>query len=346
MGRYPADLDTAHRLHAARLAAGYKSIRALSRAKGWSEAAFRAHETANRKIEPATAEIYAAGLDVTTEWLLRGRGKGPPIDPVRRARFAVRQFAEPEPHEVPPQARRLRLARRLAGYGSVYDAAAALGLTRSTLSAHEVGQNALSAKTAALYAGAFGCAARWLLDGQLPSGYPPRVEDRLGDLLDLYDGAETDVRPEFERLDFLAPTAPVRDRPAGRSGGEPQPAVGDLVPELSEASLLRLVATSDRANTAREGTLRRWFLPPGEIMASFHTAPALAAIMTVGRSFAVAEAGDRLILDLGSTSPVNGNAYLIIGPDGRLDAVTWGNGGPAEVTVIARVAGVIRALRA
>jgi hypothetical protein len=40
--------------------------------------------------------------------------------------------------------RRLRLARRLTGHLSTTDAAVTTGLKRTTLSAHETGQNAIS----------------------------------------------------------------------------------------------------------------------------------------------------------------------------------------------------------
>src|SRR5271154_1300047 len=82
--------------------------------------------------------------------------------------------------------RRLRLARRLAGFGSTTAAAKATGLMRTTLSAHETGQNLVSDKMARLYGEAFGVSAQWLTTGRLPSGYAPGIERQLASIIDTY----------------------------------------------------------------------------------------------------------------------------------------------------------------
>jgi hypothetical protein len=56
---YKGETARANRLHAARKAAGFKSVRAAAIKFGWQEAAFRSHETATRHFDDATARMYA-----------------------------------------------------------------------------------------------------------------------------------------------------------------------------------------------------------------------------------------------------------------------------------------------
>jgi hypothetical protein len=94
-----------------------------------------------------------------------GIGEGSAVDPVRAARFRARIANEGDTaaKSAKDAGKRLRLARRMAGYGSVAAAAETLKLNRSTLSAHEVGQNTMSAQVGRLYAAAFNCSAEWLM---------------------------------------------------------------------------------------------------------------------------------------------------------------------------------------
>lgn len=193
-GPYEDDPAKANRLHAARRAAGFASGRLAANMYGWNVATLRAHETATGFIGDEMIAVYAAAFRVDPRWLKEGIGQGPPLDPVREARFRARLEIHGDAVAVLKEGgRRLRLARRMAGYSSVLAAAEALPVVRSTLSAHETGQNALSPETADFYAKAFGCSARWLADGTLPSGLSASAEGNLKTLLDLHDQPESVV---------------------------------------------------------------------------------------------------------------------------------------------------------
>lgn len=64
------------------------------------------------------------------------------------------------------QSQRLKQARLAAGYSSASDAARALGVSVSTYSAHENGQNGLKLKYAEKYALKFKVSQAWLLTGE------------------------------------------------------------------------------------------------------------------------------------------------------------------------------------
>jgi transcriptional regulator with XRE-family HTH domain len=83
------------------------------------------------------------------------------------------------------RASRLREARTAAGFSSASAAAAKHGWTTSTYIAHENGQNHFDADRAAVYAGAFGVDAAWLLLVETRQEPDVRVLSRmtLGDLI-------------------------------------------------------------------------------------------------------------------------------------------------------------------
>ncbi|WP_354115537.1 hypothetical protein [Bradyrhizobium sp. LA7.1] len=312
-GPYAADPRKANRLHAARRAAGFKSAKAATLAHGWSEATYRAHETATGYIDRSWEQVYATAFRVNLEWLRAGQGEGPPVDPVREARFRARVVSEggqakKAAHEA---GQRLRLARRVAGFYSVAAAAEALKLKRSTLSAHEVGQNVISTDAARLYGAAFGCSADWLLTGKRPSGLPAPAEARLDALLSLHSHLERSVKEVFLELRQEFRETPLDEPlpyPRTRSKRE---ALLETIPEMSPVELFKAKAKG-RAPRGLPG--REFGFPPGFLGESLGCAAASAAMVTTppdshGR-------GARILIDRSAAQNAVDH-FLLVRADGR-----------------------------
>jgi DNA-binding XRE family transcriptional regulator len=150
---------------------------------------------ANLYFDGATARLYVKAFGLSATWLFRGEGRGLPTDPAREARFAIRTASARDPTDGP--AGRLRAARRLSGYRSRTEAADAIGIGRTTLSAHETGPNEFPHDTAVLSGRAFGVEADWLLTGRLPSGLPAEAEGSLKALLAMHRKPDGRAVSEF-----------------------------------------------------------------------------------------------------------------------------------------------------
>jgi len=75
---YGDDMNTpAERLKSAREAAGFENPRQAALALGHKYETYYQHETGQRGITAAKAEIYARRFRVTSEWILYGKGDGP-----------------------------------------------------------------------------------------------------------------------------------------------------------------------------------------------------------------------------------------------------------------------------
>lgn len=316
-GPYAADPGRANRLHAARKAANFKSARAAALNFGWAEATYRAHETATGYFDDKIARSYAAAFKVNSDWLINGAGKGPATDPVREARFKARIKAAPDrPKDGPPlPARRLRLIRRLAGFTSVAEAAIRLDLTRSTLSAHEVGQNEITPEIARLYAAALHCNADWLLTGALPSGLPAIVEGQIDALLALHSDREANVQSVFNALRTAAP-----DRPAPepirypRSRGERSSESQDVVREYTSLALFEaLKSGADQLPPFSSG--REFSFPAGFLSEVLHCGPATAVIVAPS---ADGHPGGRALVDTAFRVPNPSEDYILVRADGQI----------------------------
>jgi hypothetical protein len=168
---------------------------------------------------------------------------------VRAARFEMRRAAKKERAASDPVAsanRRLRLARRLAGHLSTTNASEATGLKRTTLSAHETGQNAISEKMAQLYGEAFGADGRWLRTGDLPSGYPSEIERRLPALVETYGQSDGNARADLESLFPLVKKDGLRLAEFERIAVEYMGAIGDSFRPVG-----RVFESTDPAPTTR-----------------------------------------------------------------------------------------------
>ncbi|MFQ3456461.1 hypothetical protein PMN64_24575 [Bradyrhizobium sp. UFLA01-814] len=199
---------------------------------------------------------------------------------MREARFKARVEREGSQarQNIKEAGRRLRVARRVAGYASAKTAAEVLKLKRSTLSAQEVAQNTLSTEAARLYAIAFGCSADWLLTGTGPSGLPAEADAKLEALLGLHSRLESHVEHIFAGFRQIPPGAPsaelaIPEYPRTRPKREVS---FETVPEISAVELFKAKARG-RSPTALAG--REFGFPVGLLSASFGCAPATSAMV-------------------------------------------------------------------
>lgn len=308
--RYSGEADQSARLKAARITAGFKTAREAAQRFGWSEPRYRSHEGAVRRIGHDTLREYANAFGVSEPWLKEGlvnqsepyRDRDIHVDPAReqelvlRVKFQRRAAQEPEID----RGRRLRLARRLAGFPSAASAAAAAGVHRSTINSHEravVGFEDLAARA---YATAFGCEPAWLTSGSMPSGYPSHIEGMLGQLLEYHD--LTDV----EAASHLPPYQPPSRSSGPRPVWEPQSislASGRTLPEYEVGGLVRLLTEPDRLG--RPAVLQGWSIPTpflgGVLRADLESCVMVVIPKVVSTGTLSVAPGDRLIVDTSVT---------------------------------------------
>lgn len=312
---YFGDPGVANRLYAARVAAGFRSGRAAALKFGLSDSLLRAHETATRGIEDDDLiRQYARVFGVSEDWLRAGRGDGVPVDPKRLARIqdrnAERRREAPLLGTVPAAAKRLRVARRLAGYRTLTAAAKRFKWSRTTASSHEAGQNSISPDWARTYGSAYGANADWLLAGTLPSGYPAEIEPHLNALAELHAEPESIARDHFPAVSIPPGTVPkppkFKRKPAKKLRLRP----AEDVPEITAAEL---IAATERANQ------HRFSFPPGYLSDVLRADPDKTIVVPSTNRFADIEIGDRLVVDTAQTNPNLKGAYLCVRRDGTMD---------------------------
>lgn len=88
--------------------------------------------------------------------------------------------------------RRLKLARKEAGFSSATDAASALAINYQTYAAHENGNRGIGKETLKLYAKRFHVTLDWLLTGKREPTYSVPL---MG-----YIGAGAEIMPDFEQV--------------------------------------------------------------------------------------------------------------------------------------------------
>jgi len=343
---YIGNPERANRLHAARRHAGFKSGRQAALHFGWSSATYCAHETATRYLPDDTARVYAKAFGVREDWLVRGRGEGPPVDPVRAARFDMRRAAKKERAKTDPAVsahRRLRLARRLAGHLSTTDAAAATDLKRTTLSAHETGQNAISEKMAQLYGEAFGVDGRWLKTGALPSGYPTEIENRLPALLETYGQSDGIARADLESLIPLAKKdGPHRVERPKRVVNSREPK-SDVLAEYSGPDVFRAM---EAGSFAKANEVYVWSFPKGYVAEVLGAHLPATVVVAAGFDSGPVRPGDRFIVDTAARIPAAGRSYVLVDRNGSFALLTakpdsGEEPGSPRWTIVGRVCGKI-----
>jgi hypothetical protein len=313
------------RLQTARRAAGYRSAREACVSHGWSEPRSRAHEAGTRLPSPDSLAAYAAAFQVSQDWLAYKQGEGPEIDPRHLAQLTARTNLEEriEPTGPPEIARRLRLARRLAGYRSASAAATAHGWNRSSYHAHETGQHGLSWEAGQSYAEAYGVRPGWLLKGGLPTGWPSTIEARLPDLLALYDTPEAlalqklpqgHEHPRIPKPSLFGTSQGTLRRKAAA----PDSLIASAGPEGSaligeyELDALRVMGPKERS--VRRPPSRQFAFPRSYVRDVLGADPdhTIMAVATHDEPRLGLRRGDRLIIDTASRAVSTGDLFVAV----------------------------------
>jgi hypothetical protein len=306
--RYFGNVEKAARLFAARQAAGFDTARKAAQRFGWKETRYRAHESAARDIADADTLKYCFAFGISQKWLDTGEYDSGSPNPMHeraledhwkeRARRLYAIWRREDPKGVPENssARRLRIARRLAGYGSVTKAARALGFVHSSLSTVERGVHALTERSAQTYAAAFGCELDWLLEGKLPSGYPPHVEKLLPSLLHDYSLPESEAAERLP-LDFISKQKPgfSASRPRRSQPASDPNSPYERVPQYDVLALSR--SFESLPDLSRESPTLHWPVPAGYLRTIFDADPKHTIVVPAPPDLEGFVPGDRLFVD-------------------------------------------------
>ncbi|WP_146159847.1 hypothetical protein [Bradyrhizobium sp. MOS002] len=321
--RYSGDAGQAARLLAARTAAGFATAVDAAQRFGWSVARLRSHEGAARGMNETVLRHYAQAFSVSEEWLRDGTvGAFPPfrdkfieVDPLRVQELELRLEAQRQPAETEDidRGRRLRFARRLAGFRSAAAGGAAAKLHRSTVNAHERGVDGFDLVSARKYAKAFGCEPVWLIEGSLPSGYPAEIEKLIGQYLNYHNLDEDDAAA---RLPSYQPP-PLTSTDVSQPELSTQSMVGGVeIPEFEIAGLAKLL--TDSGTATRPTLLPGWSMPHAFLEGILRAVPKGCVMVVVpnraqtnGFSLSL---GDRLIVDT-SVQEVFSAVYAAIAGD-------------------------------
>lgn len=312
--RYSGDLRRANRLYSARKAAGFKSVREVALRLGFSEAKLRSQEAATRGLGEDDARAYAKAFSVDFDWLFSGLGRGPKIDANRGARFKLRATQAEKDAAAPAAKRgeRLRLARRIAGFNSVTSAARKFRWNRSTLSAHEVGQNDVSPDAARVYGQAFRVNPDWLLNALLPSGYPAEIEQQLGALLELHRLPESNARTMLPLYGPGLVEAPLSTNVLPSKARSVHPLPGDTIGEYDSVFLYKHLLSGRNIGQLRPE--RTWTTPKNYLRDVLGCGPNSATILAMSRNdtHRGLRKGDRLIIDCAIREPTHGSDFAFI----------------------------------
>ena len=322
--RYFGDIERAARLYAAREGRGFRTTSEAAHRYGWPEARYRAHESAIRRIGEEDASAYCKAFGISREWLDKGPSYPSETDWERRLEplwkeRADRLRAAYRPDDIlsvaiDAPARRVRIARRLAGYRNATEAARAMGIVHTTLSAVERGVHGLTDRSAHIFASHFGCEPRWLLEGSKPTGYSPEIDDRIPSLLVDYDLPERAAR---ERLPTTAASRPKRRSailPSKPSTQRGKNATGyDQIPQYEAASLAH--CGSDLSNLDSTSPTLFWPVPAGYLRSILRANARYTIVVAIGNPIGgLFSAGDRLFVDTSQRLPT---AELYLGLRGK-----------------------------
>ncbi len=292
-------------LKAARKFAGFRSARAAALAFSWPESAYAAHEAGTRRpsAEQMARYLEAFAIDPAKLWdaerygILPSLGAGNKADEKRR------------------RARRLTLARNLAGFATAKLAADTYKFNEQNYYAHESGRHGISDQLAAAYALAFGVSPRWLLYGDAPSGLTTTSNaDTLASLVNAFVKSE-DAQISEKLMQFAS--AVRRARP-------------EIVAELRErkrqsTTLPKATSTAgDALEIVREGVgegkTNAWGFPPGFLSQVWRLPPANLRIVAPSPDPAngAVSLGDRVLIDVEDVSWVDGAEMAVRREDGTI----------------------------
>jgi len=190
---------------------------------------------------------------------------------------------------------------------------------RTTLSAHETGQNLVSDKMARLYGEAFGVSAQWLTTGRLPSGYAPGIERQLASIIDTYGESDKVAMASLGHLlPLINQTSQARKvAPPVRSATEKKVKT-DLVPEIAGRHLFRHLVSGSPADAPQEHV---WSFPHryvAEVLGGHLPATVIVTLTSEVKGF---DRADRIIVDTSARIPVAGETFILVDGYGNFDLV-------------------------
>lgn len=294
------DGTAAFRLREARMRAGFASGRAAAMTFSWPESSYRAHEAGTRRPAPEQLAAYLAAFDSIP----------------RAAVSATRDLREVASHlkrrggDPRTAARRLLLARRLAGFVTAAGAIEFYGWNDQTYYAHESGRHRMPRDTARIYAAAFGVSPLWLSSGEGPSGLATERHPDLDALAAEFAASSGEQIPE-KLLQAASAERRAADKdslpaPADRAAGveraiTPRGTVLDVVVERPP---------SVPGSAARE---RGWGFPADFVTEVWHAQPQDLCVIAITTDVPDAglRAGDRVVADAADTELRTGHLFAV-----------------------------------
>jgi hypothetical protein len=239
------------------------------------------------------------------------------------------------------RARRLTLARMMAGFTTAKLAANTYDFNEQNYYSHESGRHGFSDDLSDVYGLAFGVSPRWLQLGEGPSGLAAGPDaEALAASIDVFVASYDDRIPD-ELMRFVSTAR--RALPA---------AVAELLSNKRSASALPKATTTAGGaleivrEGIGEGKSNVWGFPTGFLSTVWGLSPAnlrVVALSSVPPS-AVAGVDDRVLIDVDDLSFVDGAEMAVRSGDGTIRTLASPSTGSTEIEtlgrVVARISGV------
>lgn len=313
--------ETAILLKAARQLAGFKSARAAALAFSWPESLYAAHEGGSRRPSQEQMNRYLNAFAVDPAQLRRA---------TRHGASGIHQTGAVD--EKRRRARRLTLARNLAGFATAKAAANTYGLNEQNYYSHESGRHGISDQLAAVYGLAFGVSPRWLQTGEGPSGLTNEDTEVLASAIDAF--VESEDAPIPENLIQFASAA-------RRASPE---AVDELRSKKRSFTTLPKATTiaGDALEIVREGIdegrSNAWGFPAGFLSRVWGLSPSnLRVVALSAPPNGTVNLGDRVLIDADDLSFVDGAEMALRGEGGTIISSTSMPASDAGFEVLGRV---------
>jgi hypothetical protein len=285
--------EASHRLKTARKLAGFRSARAAALAFSWPESAYAAHEAGTRRPSDQLMARYLATFAIDPAQLEKAIRQGPALEFYRRS-------------EKYRRARRLTLARNLAGFTTAKLASNTYNFKEQSYYAHESGRHGISEQLANLYSLAFGVSACWLFDGVGPSGLTTSAESELLSPLidDFMNSYASEIPANLRR--FVC-----KDRRA------PPEAIAAYRAKKAKASTLPKATSiaGDVVEVVREGVDKgktsAWGFPYGFLSHVWEVSSNNLRIVALSAEPGSVNLGDRVLIDADNASVVVGTLVAV-----------------------------------
>jgi hypothetical protein len=181
----------------------------------------------------------------------------------------------------------------------VTEAARAVGVAHTTLSAVERTIYGLTEKSAEHYAAAFGCDTRWLLFGAGASGYGAKVESALPHFLAEYDFPEWQAQQTIKERLSDEDLAGIRRTREHRKPSPPSAeSIGsfDWIPQCDGHWVVEHLNDDNGILMAKPGLL--WPVPAGHMKTVFKADPKSTFAFVAPHDAELFRRGDRLFVDV------------------------------------------------